>query len=610
MDFPRISRILEFLPGGAWGSQANDRVSIKAAKAELLQMVEEQERAWMSMRYSMEELERRLRIMEIEKAQFEDILQLRIMSRSLGTAEECSVYSSPDSPDSLVDYSSFYVSKIFEDRNVVQEVGKPKWKRLQRQLTFLSDVAEEQETHNWKTEVHKLRGEVSRLEEELRLATEQQVTVDVLDDAPEDMSDVASSSQISQTSTPHHGEDENIRLRGSMGDFEWETASFSGQLSETFLMQANRLKGLHSAFKKRGPEKSGLVHVQDSLIDLLTELSRELASLCGNLQTDLLNENSGCVAPSVACLEAALAGLKSSGNGGVGKVQTEYISELEETVKAQKNYLDVVLENHAVEVQRKDNTLKFAQQLNSKLAADLTRVEAELAEVRSRNKGLQASMEVHLKDARQALAKQPQPSRSETKILELERLLADKDAQLHEVRKKMLSAQSETDATAMEKIDLLEKLRDARKEVDGCKERIKQLLTINKEALKFAQSKEEEAARIRLQYVGCGETLQDTSETCSRLSEELNEARKLLKAAEEDKQKQGQQHRAFKERVRAMEYEMRQREDALERLTKHLASLEKERDTFFPDSLRFQHTRRHKDIGSSSISPSTFRQSQ
>lgn len=73
----------------------------------------------MFMRYSMEELERCLCIMEIEKVQFEDILQLRIMFRSLGMVEECSVYLFFDSFDFLVDYSFFYVFKIFEDRNVV-----------------------------------------------------------------------------------------------------------------------------------------------------------------------------------------------------------------------------------------------------------------------------------------------------------------------------------------------------------------------------------------------------------------------------------------------------------------------------------------------------------
>lgn len=49
----------------------------------------------------------------------------------------------------------------------------------------------------------------------------------------------------------------------------------------------------------------------------------------------------------------------------------------------------------------------------------------------------------------------------------------------------MLFVQSEIDVIVMEKIDFFEKLRDVRKEVDGCKECIKQLFIINKEVLKF-----------------------------------------------------------------------------------------------------------------------------
>lgn len=665
-----------------------DSSSIKAcqrvqnfAKSGVLKLMKEQEAQWKSVRDAVDNLGRRLTLIESKKIKIEELVdRIKYDARSANNAEDLLTKLERTSEEDLArHYTCIFVSPIFEDRksNVVyrsnagrkqlngqknMEVQEPKAEiqnlRLQgyenqtRQKTNLLYEKLQDNSSKMSKSVPRLHGErqLLQFEEALHpLCMPRAVgwgVSDVNDDnhcpppinecAPHGFMKVmkeklaeskrenarslflvaeqyenhimtgreSQNPETKQRDDPKMLELLSHRMQkanqvtddqcGELKPLEMSRSSLQCELhmleetlqklAETCLGQGIKFPGCTRSFTEG--ENINIQALRSFCFDFLSEMRKlclmqelqiESCKINENTESTWKRELSGALEESET-LKACLRSTRRDLEDEVNKNKV-----LSEKVENQAKHLASMTEENRIELERKENTICFAQKLNTQLANDMSKIETSLAELRSRYKGIVASLETQLNDANgdleslQETADQlaQQLKNSEAKRVTLERSLEDKDKQMDELKRRMQAVQNETDATVMEKFELVTKSQDLKKDYEEQKHRVRELVSINEELTRFSHAKDDQEGARLLQIVKV------KSDENNKLKQELDDIRKDIRTLREEDETLKHRYKFMKEKLYETEYELTQREEALERLTKHLAAAIEGEDSIF-----------------------------
>ncbi|KAG6541262.1 hypothetical protein Mapa_017313 [Marchantia paleacea] len=355
------------------------------------------------------------------------------------------------------------------------------------------------------------------------------------------------------------------------------------KLSNIFWEQEGKLKNFKGAVNMAEVDPSHSLEMRSFYVDLLKEMSQQLGELCRDLQTDScknINDRGTMVRPLVGVSE--VENLKAALEAAERHIEEEVNINrlLQEKLDAGDKHLCKVLENHAEELLRKEKTVSFAQQLNLQLSNEMSVTESSLAELRARYKGLVANLESQLKEARHEVSSlqctlsdfKLEVEKNQSLIVNLERAGQEKDLQIQELTRRMQAYQVETDQTSVDKLELLKNIQALRREADDQQRRILELVKINEELIEFAQSKEDEVKGLKKEVSRLQRVSQGKSDEANELAREAAIALEELMDARKDGEGYRLRCKCLKTKLEETEQELMSREDALERLTRHLGS--------------------------------------
>ncbi|CAM6081520.1 unnamed protein product [Calypogeia fissa] len=280
----------------------------------------------------------------------------------------------------------------------------------------------------------------------------------------------------------------------------------------------------------------------------------------------------GCSAKSVklrAALEVAERRLKE---------ELKNNSLLAEKIECQVQHISEIKAKNALELKEKDQKLSFETQVNKNLAHDMATTETTLADLRSQNKeqvgGLDSQLQAArsevttLRDTEQAL--KIDLERKETVASNLKGERNKNEQQIQVLRSQMQAFQSETDAMVGEKSELLNSIQQTRIEADEQQNRIKEFISINEDLIAVAQSKENEIKTLTKIIATLQQSIKDKSEEAIRLLGQNSRLPEDVIKFKEEGQTYHHHHEFLQSKLRETEQELLSWEEAMERLTFHL----------------------------------------
>ncbi|EFJ23722.1 hypothetical protein SELMODRAFT_415152 [Selaginella moellendorffii] len=288
------------------------------------------------------------------------------------------------------------------------------------------------------------------------------------------------------------------------------------------------------------------------------ELNKRLFKVFGGFQTDVsrLSSSEDDKHSSIDF------GEDLSKNSSVAPSQND---DLEAEIQAMKAKRSRAADEHSQQLDIKEKTLAYAQELNMRLANDMSTAENALAELRAEHTGLRASFEAKWKSSRNEAEELAKGLRMNIKALEKE--LADKDCLLSDWKSRVEACQKETDAAVFEKNEVLTRLQRVMSEM--------------------------ESQSVKITKLEARELYQE------QLSSELQAARNKLNIEAVEHEALGQRYSQLQSRLLETEYQLSQREEALERLTLHLAAsaIQEQRQRLEEssrESLRSKHRKKER----------------
>eukprot|EP01018_Ginkgo_biloba_P037249 Gb_39347 [translate_table: standard] len=181
-----------------------------------------------------------------------------------------------------------------------------------------------------------------------------------------------------------------------------------------------------------------------------------------------------------------------------------------------------------------------------------------------------------------------QIEKSEAQVTALNKCLEGKIECIKEMSEKMQAVQNETDTALMEKFELLLKIQVAQKESDDQKDRIKELVSINEDLLLFAQAKESELSRMKKEIETVKQMIAVKLKENTMLIQDLADTRREVEKLKDSENSLKNSYKLLKSKLVESEYELSQREEAIERLTKHLASTIEGQDCLLEEDEQLQ----------------------
>ncbi|KAL3690725.1 hypothetical protein R1sor_004376 [Riccia sorocarpa] len=389
------------------------------------------------------------------------------------------------------------------------------------------------------------------------------------------------------------------------------------KISAIFWDREGNLKGLGGAVNMTKERQSQYNQMRNFYVDLLREMSEQLGELCVSLQTDASenNYNNGETVVRQIPGDSEVENLRAALGAAERKIieEVKINCQLKEKLSAGDKHLSRIMEEHAQELIRKENTVSFAQQLNNRLANEMSATESSLAELRARYKSLVANLEGQLTEAREEVSglqstladlksemqrnqnlvvdleragqeKQLQiqeltertdvlereNEENQNSIMQLEKAGEERESQLNGLTNRMRDLQNQKDEITEQKSELLQTIQELRREADGHQKHIKELVNINEELIDFAQAKEDQVNALAKEVTSLQQVSKGKSDEANKLAVEAAISLRELMEARRNGESYRTHCETLKLKLEQTEQELIAREDALERLTRHL----------------------------------------
>ncbi|KAL2623432.1 hypothetical protein R1flu_003637 [Riccia fluitans] len=402
------------------------------------------------------------------------------------------------------------------------------------------------------------------------------------------------------------------------------------KISSIFWDQEGNLKSLKGAVNITPEGQSQYIQMRNFYVNLLREMSEQLGELCSNLQTDSSENNYNTSKTVVRQIPGGLEAENLRAALGAAERQIEeevnINCQLKEKLNAGDSHLSRIMEQHAEELMRKDKTVSFAKQLNLRLANDMSATETSLAELRVSYKSLVTNLENQLKEAREEViglqstltelkvevernqslvldlelagkekqleiqeltermhVLQHENEENQSLITQLERAGEEKESQIHGLTDRMQALQSQSDEISEQRSELLKSIQELRREADNHQHHIVELVKINEELLEFAQAKEDEVSALTKEVTSLQQVSKGKSDEANKLAVEAAISLRELMEARRNAESYRTHCENLKSKLEQTEQELNAREDALERLTRHLETTIEGQDLIFEE---------------------------